>query len=365
MAGRSQCVPPSVVRLEDVARLAGVSIATASRSIHGASGRVVAGHLRERVLAAAAELGYVPNVNAQAMARGRADIIGLVVHDIADPYFSTIASGVAAVAASRGALVTLAVTDRDPERELAHVQLFRRNRCRALILVGSRATGRRVAAALTRELTAFQAEGGRAAAVSQPKLPIDTVAADNLGGALELASSLVRLGYRQFGMLSGPAGLLAAADRAEGFTRGLAEHGVAPLLDDIVHSDFNRDGGYDGMGELLDAGRRVECVFAVNDVMAVGAMACLRDRGLRVPDDVAVAGFDDIPTLRDITPALTTVRLPLTDIGAAAAAMVLAPSSDKARVERVAATVVVRASTPGLANRDGTTSRHRADLRRR
>lgn len=348
-AGQAPDAPQPVVRLEDVARAAGVSIATASRAIHGARGRVVAEHLRARVLSAAAELGYVPNVNAQAMARGRSQMLGLVVHDIADPYFSTIAAGVATVAAGSDALVTLAVTDRDPERELAHVQLFRRNRCRALILVGSRTTGRRIASALTRELAAFEAEGGRAAAVSQPRLPIDTVAIDNIAGARELASELVRLGYREFGMLAGPRDLLTAIDRADGFTRGLVEHGVAPAADDVVHCDFTRDGGYAAMAELLDAGRRVECVFAVNDVMAVGAIACLRDRGLRVPDDVAVAGFDDIPTLRDITPALTTVRLPLADIGAAAATMVLAPPADKPKVESIAATVVVRASTPGLA----------------
>jgi LacI family transcriptional regulator len=211
---------------------------------------------------------------------------------------------------------------------------------------------------LTRELAAFEAEGGRAAAVSQPRLPIDTVAIDNIAGARELASALVRLGYREFGMLAGPRGLLTAIDRADGFTRGLLEHGVAPAADDVTHCDFTRDGGYAAMAKLLDAGRRVECVFAVNDVMAVGAIACLRDRGLRVPDDVAVAGFDDIPTLRDITPALTTVRLPLADIGAAAATMVLAPPADKPKVESIAATVVVRASTPGLADRD-------AGLRRR
>jgi len=350
--GQSPDVPKPVVRLEDVARSAGVSIATASRAIHGARGRVVSEHLRARVLSAAAELGYVPNVNAQAMARGRSQILGLVVHDIADPYFSTIASGVAMVAASSGALVTLAVTDRDPERELAHVQLFRRNRCRALILVGSRTTARRITSALTRELAAFEAEGGRAAAVSQARLPIDTLAIDNVGGARDLGSELFRLGYRKFAMLAGPGDLLTAIDRADGFTRGLREHGVALTADDVMHCEFTRDGGYAAMAKLIDAGRRVECVFAVNDVMAVGAIACLRDRGLRVPADVAVAGFDDIPTLRDITPALTTVRLPLSDIGAAVAAMVLAPRADTPKLESIAATVVVRASTPVLAGRD-------------
>jgi len=140
-------------------------------------------------------------------------------------------------------------------------------------------------------------------------------------------------------------------DRIELTREALLRHGVALTADDVMHCEFTRDGGYAAMAKLIDAGRRVECVFAVNDVMAVGAIACLRDRGLRVPADVAVAGFDDIPTLRDITPALTTVRLPLSDIGAAVAAMVLAPRADTPKLESIAATVVVRASTPVLAGR--------------
>lgn len=333
-------------RLADVARHAGVSIATASRAIHGAEGRVVTEELRQRVLAAASELGYVLNTNAQAVARGRADVLALVVHDISDPYFSTIAAGVMAAAGRAGRLVTLAVTNRDPQQEVAYVRTFRQNRSRAVVLVGSRTSAQHHAEALTRELAAFEAEGGRVVLVSQPLLPFDTVAFDNRGGAQELAEHLAELGYRSFGVLSGPRGLVTAADRLTGFRRGLSKHGIGLERAAVHRGEFTRDGGYQAMAELLSSGQSVDCVFATNDVMAVGAIACLRDHGRRVPQDVAVAGFDDISMLRDVAPALTSVQLPLESTGEAAAALALAPAASDRRVVTVAGRVVLRASTP-------------------
>jgi LacI family transcriptional regulator len=114
----------------------------------------------------------------------------------------------------------------------------------------------------------------------------------------------------------------------------------------VLHSDFTRDGGYQAMSELLDRRTVPGCVFAVNDVMAIGAIAAVRDRGLSVPGDVAIAGFDDIPTLRDVAPSLTTVRLPLQDMGRMAASMVLDDHQpDRKRIVRVKGEVVLRDST--------------------
>jgi LacI family transcriptional regulator len=121
----------------------------------------------------------------------------------------------------------------------------------------------------------------------------------------------------------------------------------------VIEGDFTRDGGYRAMSELLHATRALDAVFAVNDVMAVGAMAACRDHGLHLPDDLALAGFDDIATLRDVTPALTTVRLPLEAIGAAAVDLILTADGQPPRQKRIKGEVILRASTPQRRGRAG------------
>lgn len=334
------------VTLLDVARRAGVSLATASRAFNGSSTRTVREDLRLRVLQAAAELDYTANAQAQAMARGRTNVVGLLVHDVADPYFSTIASGVMAAAAEHGLLLTMASTLRRPESELQHVAALRGQRARAVILAGSRVDDPEVTRRLGNDLTAFEQAGGRVAVISQKRLPVDTVLVENRVGARELVTRLVEQGYRDFAVLAGPAPLLTSTDRLAGFREGVRRAAASLPADDVVRGDFTRDGGYDAMSRLLDAGTRAQCVLAVNDVMAVGAMAAVRERGMSLPDDMAVAGFDDIVTLRDVTPGLTTVRLPLERIGAMALELVLDERGGGPRTRRVRGEVVLRDSTP-------------------
>ncbi|MBD5785829.1 LacI family DNA-binding transcriptional regulator [Cellulosimicrobium terreum] len=364
----------NAVTLQQVARDAGVSLATASRAINGSANRTVRPDLRDRVLDAARRLGYVADPIAQAMARGRSATVGLVVHDISDPYFSSLAAGVTEAAERSGLLVTLASTQLSPERELAFVELMRRQKSRALVLGGSRIASGDAEEVLRRTLAEYRADGGRVALVGQPLEGLPAVEIANAAGAADLARALHGLGYRSFGVLAGPPEHRTAVDRARGFADALRELGCALEPDAVVASPFTRDGGYGAMRDLLHGvggsgpdGPRV--VFAVSDVMAVGAMAAVRDAGLHVPDDVAVAGFDDIVTLRDVDPGLTTVRIPLVEVGARALALALdlptgaddalsgparptdpadpAEPSAPGRVE-VRGSVVLRASTPPL-----------------
>jgi LacI family transcriptional regulator len=356
------------VTLSQVAREAGVSLATASRAINGSATRSVREDLRARVLETARRLDYSPDPSAQAMARGRTTALGLVVHDIADPYFSTIAAGVARAAEREGLIVTLASTEHSPDRELAFVELARRQRSRAIILAGSRTTPPDAGAgsppaetaalaegrprALESSLTTFQAAGGGVAVIGQAVGDLPVVEIDNVGGADSLARALHGIGYRRFGVLAGPPRLRTAADRTSGFLDTLAELGCPAPDRDVVHGAFTRDGGYEAMTELVSRSHggtagdaradAPEVVFAVNDVMAVGAMAAVRDAGLSVPDDVAVAGFDDILTLRDVTPALTTVRVPLEEVGEIATRMALGVELENVLVHTE---VVLREST--------------------
>jgi LacI family transcriptional regulator len=335
------------VTLEDVARHAGVSLATASRALNGGN-RTVRAELRSRVLASAEVLNYTPNAQAQAMARGRTNVLGLVVHDITDPYFSSIASGVMSAAEEAGLLVTLASTRRLPEREAQHVAALRAQRARAVVVVGSRLDKSATDSRLGKELAAFQRAGGRAALISQPHLEVDTIAMENRAGAEALAASLAGLGYRRHAILAGPPDLLTAQDRVAGYRDGIAA--ADRSLEDplVIHGDFTRDGGYEAMEELIPHIDSIDCVFAVNDIMAVGAMAAMRAHGLKAPESVAIAGFDDIETLRDVAPGLTTVRLPLSDLGAQAVHLVLQEPAARPRTRRVHGDVVLRESTPAV-----------------
>ena len=334
-------------RLTEVADRAGVSLATASRALNG-SDRTVSERYRRRVLAAAAQLGYRANPHAQAMARGASNIVGLVVHDLADPYFSAIADGVMRQCEQRGLVTVLASTRRDPEREIDYVAALRAQRAQAIIVVGSRTSDRVLTARLAEELAGYAESGGRAACVSQNRLGTNTVFIQNRAGARDLGQRLAALGHRRFAVLAGPVDLITARDRRAGFLEGLASAGVPPEEVRVIHGAFSRDGGYTAAQQLIAEGFGVTCVFACNDVMAVGAIAAFRDHGLHVPDDVSVAGFDDIKPLRDLVPRLTTVHLDLEDLGERAAALALDGSHNRAHLIRVRGQVVLRQSTRRL-----------------
>jgi LacI family transcriptional regulator len=334
------------VTLQDVADRAGVSITTASRVVNDGSRRVGA-HLARRVHQAVDELGYTANLQARAVATGRSSMVGVVVHDIADPYFSSIAAGLIEAAGARQLLVCLSAAPASEAAEREYVALMHAQRARAVILIGSRTDDAAARAALGGQIAAFTRQGGRAVCVGQPLLGVDTIVPQNAAGADALARALAALGHRRFAVLAGPRGLLTGQDRVGGFRDGLAAWSIGLRPADVIHGAFTRDGGYEAMSSVLAAGGPLpDCVFAVNDVMAVGALARLRAAGIAVPGDVAVAGFDDILTLRDVTPPLTTVRLPLKQMGEMAASLVLADGEPgRPRVVPVPGEVIMREST--------------------
>lgn len=333
----------AAVTLKDVADRAGVSLATASRVLNG-SDRIPGREISERVRAAAAELGYVANVPAQALARASTLLIGLIVRDISDPYFSLITHGVQVAAHERGRQVLVANTGMDPAAEHDAVLAFLAQRAEAIIVVGSRWDDGRDQA-VRDELARHNRQGGRVAVVGQP-LPFGrAIVPENRAGAASLAKALAARGHRDFAVLCGPEALATARERTEGFVTALAEQGIKPV--DVVPGGFSRDGGYEAAEQLASTSYprdRSLCVFAVNDVMAIGAIAAFRHHGLHVPGDVQVAGFDDIPTLRDFVPGLTTVRLALDEIGRAAVRLVLDDADAPSEIS-VAADVVLREST--------------------
>ncbi|MFF3559421.1 LacI family DNA-binding transcriptional regulator [Streptomyces sp. NPDC002574] len=337
------------VTLTDVAIRAGVSQATASRVLNGSSRRPSPAAV-EAVRQAAEELGYVSNAQARALAGAQTGLVGLVVHDIADPYFSSIASGVQVEAAQRDRQVLLATTLRSTEQEIRVVEAFLSHRTDAIVLVGSRLhtdDGRRDQQRLTGLLERYRGLGGKVAVIGQPLPGTHTIAPENRAGAAALAKALIEQGTTDFVVLAGPQKLATAVERTNGFVRELRRAGHKPLA--VVPGEFTRDGGYEAAQQMIASIRPERrwgaCVFAVNDVMALGAMAAFRAAGLRTPRDVLVAGFDDIPTLRDHDPGLSTVGLPLHEMGRRAIEMALAPDAREQSVTRVAGRVILRAST--------------------
>ncbi|MBF4552027.1 MULTISPECIES: LacI family DNA-binding transcriptional regulator [unclassified Pseudoclavibacter] len=335
------------VTLGEVAQAAGVSIATASRAINGSAGRRVNEEIKKRVQETADRLGYSPNLSAQAVARGASSTIAVVVSDIADPYFSAIAAGVMRGAEEANLIVTIAAAERSVTNELEIVRTLRGQRPRAIILTGSRRIDDPQQAALEEQLLAYDASGGRVVLVAQAPSPFDVVELRNRDGAQELARQLVNQGGRRFGIITGPLELLTNRDRVDGFTEGLAESDLGIDDDAVISTSFTRDGGYEALRTLLSRFPDTDTIFATSDLMATGVLTALRDLGKEPGRDVSVAGFDDIALVRDVTPPLTTVVAPLSDMGYRAVRLALAErGTDGPVVLPVNTAVVIRESTP-------------------
>lgn len=313
------------VTLADVAARAQVSPATVSRVLNG--NYPVAASTRERVLRAVDELDYVLNGPASSLAAATSDLVGILVNDIADPFFGIMA-GAAQNAIGEGAsgraggekLAVVCNTGGSPERELTYLTLLQRQRAAAVILTGGSLEDPEHMAAVASKLSRLTDAGTRIVLCGRPPVPGDaSVAAltfDNRAGARRLTEHLLALGHRRIGYAAGPADRTTTRHRLEGHREALAGAGVPE--GPTVHGSYDRGSGYDATLELLRREPSLTAVVAANDTVALGACAALRDQGLRIPEDVSVAGFDDLPFSVDAVPALTTVRLPLQEAGARA-----------------------------------------------
>ncbi|MEU9579905.1 LacI family DNA-binding transcriptional regulator [Streptomyces chilikensis] len=351
------------VTLSDVANRARVSPATVSRVLNG--NYPVAAATRERVLRAVDELDYVLNGPASSLAAATSDLVGILVNDIADPFFGIMASAAQSEMGGRdGALPgraggeKLAVvcnTGGSPARELTYLTLLQRQRAAAVLLTGDAVEDPAHGAAVAAKLARLAETGTRVVLCGRPPLdahPDAVVAAlpfDNRGGARALTAHLLELGHRRIGYVAGPAERITTRHRMEGHRAALAAAGA----DDArahrrltVHGPYDRRSGYEAARELLRRDPDLTAVVAANDTVALGVCAALREAGLRIPEDVSVAGFDDLPFSADAVPALTTVRLPLHEAGARAGRLALGTEEPpEGRVAEVAAELVVRAST--------------------
>ena len=348
------------VTLQQVAQLAGVSLATASRVLHGSGARNVGDQLRSRVEDAARSLRYVSNAPAQALARSSSSVVGLIVHDVADPYFGAIAAGAMQAAREQELMVMIAATFRESGLEVQYLRSLRAQRVRAIILAGSGTTGISTGGIstggagtdpvgtgeeLAEEIAAFEAEGGRVVAIGERGLGLDTVAMANRSGAAGAVRALWELGHRELGVVAGPADLTTVAHRLDGARRALRALGAAAGTP-VERSDFSQEGGRAAAVRLLRAHPGTTAVLVLSDAMAAGVLAGLQeDLGLAVPEQVSVVGFNDAPYAVNLRPALSTVRLPLERAGQEALRLLLEPEADEPRTVELDTELVLRAST--------------------
>lgn len=331
-------------RLVDVAEAAGVSLASASRAMTGGTGisPEVAAHVRR----VAQQLGYEPNMHARGLAGGLVPTIGLVVNEIGDPYFAEIASGVIRSASPEGRSVQIAQADRTPASELAQVRSLIRQRIGSIIIAGSGYADSSHEESMAEALTDFTLAGGRSAVIGRHHLPADAVLPDNHGAGVSVGRHLAELGHRRIGVVAGPAELSTVADRLSGLHEGTSSTG-AELT--VVSCEFTREGGIAGTVALVDSD--ITAIVGLNDAMAIGILSELRQQGIRVPDDLSVVGFDDVAVAADVSPALTTVRIPMFEMGRHAVSLILRPPSDEPRTIVTTHELIVRRSSGPPAKR--------------
>lgn len=337
-------VPPTLI---EVARAAGVSRSTASRALNGEPR--VSRDTVEQVRRAAEALGYTPNPAARSLVTRRTGTIALVVPEtssmlFSDPYFATLLGGVTAGLSGSGLQLILFIAQEhgDLDRTLAYLRGGHVDGA----MVVSHHRGDRLPEALASVDIPVVFDGRPVIDTSTDRPSPPYVDADNVGGGELAAEHLIARGRRRLGTVAGPADMAPGIDRLAGWTAALAAHGVDTSA--VTHGDFTASGGASATGELLDRYPDLDGIFVASDLMATGALQELSARGVRVPDDVALVGFDDLIFSATTTPPLTTVRQPTREAGQRLAEVLVrlldnTPPTDGAQV--LPTELIVRAST--------------------
>jgi LacI family transcriptional regulator len=294
---------PATIR--DVARAAGVSVATVSRALNGADN--VLPETKRRILAAARELRFTPSGAARSLITRRTDTIGALLPDLYGEYFSELIRGIDQAARARGLHLLVSSSHGDANEAAAALRAMN-GRVDGLLVMSPHADAEFLSYNLPGSLPAVLMNTGK-------ELPGHArFVVDNYGGALAMARHLVAAGRKRIAFIGGPQGNHEAQERLRGYRAGLKPG----MREFVFEGDFNEESGWAAGRRIAQTKPRPDAVFAANDMMAIGCLAALADAGLRVPEDVALAGFDDIPIARYVTPALSTIRVPIAALGAAA-----------------------------------------------
>jgi LacI family transcriptional regulator len=326
--------------LHDVARRAGVSPMTVSRVVNGSG--AVSQRLRTRVERALAETGYMPNTLARSLRARHTDTIALLLPDMTNPFFTTLAHGVETAAREAGLSLILANSDESEDEERRLVPMLLQRQVDGLLVVPTGSGAESIRFCRDRNVRVVLVD-------RRPSEPgIDVVRADSEGGSYELGRLLVGLGHRVMTVLTGPSSVLTAVDRVAGFRRALEEESVPPPR--VLHGAFTIASGREMAVLAMQERPRPTALFAANNFIAIGTMHAMTEIGLRVPEDVALVGLDDLPAAMVTFPFLTVAAQPAFEMGRQAVARLLDALGNPAHEPRevvLPTEIVVRRSSGG------------------
>jgi len=328
-----------VTTMRDVASAAGVSTATVSRVLAGQS--VVRRSVRENVLETIRRLNYHPNRIARDLRSGLRKVIGVIIPDLQNPFLTEVVQGVESVLCQAGYSLVLGNSDGLADRELTHLNVVRGEGAAGLIIVPSNDPRADYQQLLSWDIPVVAVD-------RMPRgLQIDLISTTNHQGAREATDHLLSHGYREIAFINGPREVSVAQDRLDGYCDALRAAGIASREQLIIHSDFRQAGGRTAMHRLLELAKPPRAVLVGNNLMTLGAVQAIHERGKRIPEDIAVFGFDDMPWAMSLRPPLSAVAQPAEEAGRAAAQLLLERLTDPRRIVRqlvLPTRLVVRAS---------------------
>ena len=309
--------------IKDVARAAGVSVATVSRVLNGTA--PVREPTRRRILDVAREMRFTPNASARSLSTRRTAALGVVLPDLHGEFFSELLRGIDRTAQKHGRHLLVSSSHHDLPGLSAALQAMY-GRVDGLIVMAPDVPPAGLVDALPHMLPTVLVNCPPVRTPSDVR--VASLAVDNFGGAVAMVRHLASIGHRRIAFISGAAHNEDAAERERGYLEAMQEAGLDVPVASQPRGDFTEEGGRAAAEALIALSSRPTAIFAANDVMALGALALLRERGLTAPGDIAVTGFDDVPTARHVTPPLTTVRVDVEALGARAVALLLEQMSD-------------------------------------
>lgn len=290
----------------DVAKKAGVSIATVSRVINGSD--KVKAETRDIVMAVVEKLHYVPNPSARGLIMKRTEAIGLLLPDLHGEFFSEIIRGADNAVQSKGYHLIVSSSHNDP-KEIEAALRFMRGRVDALVVMSPRVDSEILLANLPKSLPVVLLN----CRTSNPHF--DTIMTDGFGGAKEMTNYLLDLGHKRIAVITGGPNNIESQERLRGYRASITDKGLIPNPSFEFLGDFTQMSGYESVKEIFKLKHHPTAIFAFNDSMAIGAVKAIREEGYRIPTDISVCGFDDTPMAKYISPSLTSVHVPIPELG--------------------------------------------------
>jgi len=303
------------VTIKDVAAGARVSTATVSRVLSGVN--PVSDEVRSRVMKVIKHLNYQPNRLAQGLRAGQRRIIGVIIPDLQNPFFTSLIHGVEDALYKAGYTLLLGHSDGLVERELTHISVLRGEGAAGLIFAPTNEEGADYSSLAQWNIPV----------VAVDRLPrglkVDLAGTDSRKGVRDAVHHLIEHGYRTIGFINGPQGLDVAENRFAGYRDGLREAGIDLNSSLIIRSDFRQAGGFEAMMRLLDLPKPPRAMLIANNLMTLGALQAIHERGVRIPNDIAVISFDDMSWASSLRPPLTAIAQPAEELGHATAQLLL------------------------------------------